>query len=95
VSEAEAVADSAENDAGRMARDQRRYEHVAETLHKAVAWAEDAEARCKALADKIDRCTEHLRVALGYTEGGHDAGLEALAVQVRRARVISPGKADG
>lgn len=74
---------SVETDYSRAAADQRRYESVAATLHKAVAWAEDAEKRCKALADKIDRCEAHMRVVLGYADGERDAGLEAMVVRAK------------
>lgn len=43
----------------------------------------DANRRAKALSGKIDRCEVHLRVVLGYPEDAPDAGLEAMAVQVK------------
>lgn len=43
----------------------------------------DANRRAKALSGKIDRCEVHLRGVLGYPDDAPDAGLEAMAVQVR------------
>ena len=52
--------------------------------------AEDAQGRANALARKIDRCTHHMRMALGYQPGQSDPGLEALVVWAKR--VIPPEK---
>lgn len=47
--------------------------------------AEEAQDRAIALSRQIDRCAEHLRMALGYKPGQPDAGLESLSVQVKHA----------
>lgn len=45
--------------------------------------ARAADGRARALSEKIDRCTVHMRALLGYAEDQPDAGLEALVVQAK------------
>lgn len=59
------------------------HEVLVDLLENANQQLVDANRRAKALAGVIDRSTAHMRVALGYPNDAHDAGLESLVVQAK------------